>query len=561
MSSSSTNTLGRYQIVREIARSNDIVYEAVDPSINRRIALKELSIPPNLQGAQRRERIERFWREGKAAGRLNHPNIVTIYEVGQDGDRYFIAMEYLDGQSLRDLLQAGGPLNIQDAVEYTIQLCSALSYAHKNGVIHRDIKPENVQILPGNHIKITDFGIARLIGEPSITQDGQVFGTPSYMSPEQVTGKQIDHRSDIFSLGVVLYEMIAGKKPFTGDGIVTITYNIMHMDPPQIPGAPPYIMSVIRKAMSKEPDFRYSSADELMYDLQTKLTLQNQIADDPFVGVYDSQPYFNTSSINKGPMTPYGTSLPSQQAGALPPQMQDPFASQQAPTNSASIPSVPKEPMLSAETRNFLGVLFLVLALAGAVIFALWAVNKAYQGFKIATSSRAAANYLQQGDYLYDRGEIEKAVDQWQNAIRVSSDSEQAKAAKERLFKVSIEGARKSVNNKNIGDLQRFSDFLISTYPDRPEGHFYKGIYFHVLGKLEDAKDEYQKAVDFGGNDAYAIKARNALEKLTSKENYVPYPPELDKPKIEVQSQTENSQSFQKPNNVSPEIPFIPAPQ
>jgi len=184
LSTSSTNTLGKYEIVREIARSNDVVYEATDPSINRRVALKELWMDPTVQGAQRRERIERFWREGKAAGRLSHPNIVTIFEVGKDGERHFIAMEFLEGQTLRNAIQAGGPMPLPTVKDYILQLCSALAYAHQNGVVHRDIKPENVQILPGGHIKLTDFGIARLMGEPSITQDGQVFGTPSYMSPE-----------------------------------------------------------------------------------------------------------------------------------------------------------------------------------------------------------------------------------------------------------------------------------------------------------------------------------------------------------------------------------------
>ncbi len=124
-------------------------------------------------------------------------------------------MEFLDGQTLRDVIQAGGPLSIKDAVNYALQLCSALEYAHEHGVIHRDVKPENIQVLPGGLIKLTDFGIARLMGESPITQDGQVFGTPSYMSPEQVAGKSLDARSDIFSLGVVLYEMLAGSKPFS----------------------------------------------------------------------------------------------------------------------------------------------------------------------------------------------------------------------------------------------------------------------------------------------------------------------------------------------------------
>ena len=235
----SSNTLGRYQIVREIARSNDIVYEARDPIMGRRVALKELAVPANLQGAARRERIERFYREAKAAGSLTHPNIVTIYEVGEENGRHFIAMEYLEGQSLRDVLQVRGTLPVPEALRIAQAIAAALQYAHRHGVIHRDVKPDNVHLLPDGRIKLTDFGIARLMFEASLTADGQVFGTPSYMSPEQVAGKPLDPRSDLFSLGVMLYEMVTGRKPFTGDSVVTITYNIMNLDPTAPPGVPP----------------------------------------------------------------------------------------------------------------------------------------------------------------------------------------------------------------------------------------------------------------------------------------------------------------------------------
>ncbi|HOP80239.1 MAG TPA: serine/threonine-protein kinase, partial [Armatimonadota bacterium] len=259
----STNTLGKYQIIREIARSNDIVYEATDPTLGRRVALKELYFPPNIDGAQKRERIERFMREGKAAARLEHPNIVTVYEIGQEGDRFFIAMEFLGGQTLRDTIKARGALPVKDAVDITLQLCEALALAHQNNIVHRDVKPENVQILPGGHVKLTDFGIARIMSEPSITANGQVFGTPSYMSPEQVSGRNIDGRSDIFSLGVLLYEMLTGQKPFAGDTVVTITYNIMNSEPPPPPGVQPHLVAIIRKAMAKDPNMRFQSVEEM----------------------------------------------------------------------------------------------------------------------------------------------------------------------------------------------------------------------------------------------------------------------------------------------------------
>lgn len=270
MAVSSNTVLGKYRIVREIARSNDIVYEAIDPSMARRVAVKELQLPPHLAGAQKRERIERFYREAKAAGTLSHRNIVTIYDVGQENDRHFLVMEYLEGQSLRDILQMQGALPLKETLEIALQLCDALGYAHSRGVVHRDIKPDNVHILPGGIVKLTDFGIARITAEPSITSQGQVFGTPSYMSPEQVASHTVDHRTDLFSLGITLYEMLAGRKPFTGDSVITITYNIMNMQPTMPVGVPGPLQQVLQRALSKDPNLRYQNAAALAADLRAE---------------------------------------------------------------------------------------------------------------------------------------------------------------------------------------------------------------------------------------------------------------------------------------------------
>ncbi|MGQ9454665.1 MAG: protein kinase domain-containing protein [Armatimonadota bacterium] len=507
MSTSSTNTLGRYQIIREIARSNDIVYEAIDPSINRRVALKELWIDPSLSGAQRRERIERFWREGKAAGRLNHPNIVTIYEVGRDGDRHFIAMEYLEGQTLRDVLQTGGPLPIEKVKEYTLQLCSALSYAHKNGVIHRDIKPENVQILPSGNIKLTDFGIARIMGEPVITQDGQVFGTPSYMSPEQVAGKPIDPRSDIFSLGVVMYEMVTGKKPFAGDSLVTITYNIMNMEPPPPTGAPPYLAAVIKKAMAKDPEKRYQSAEELAEDLRNE-----RCSDPEFASDFDI--FLDTSAAQQPaqqhvPITQYGTTVPSTPPANAP----DPFA-QPFPTPPA--PQAPPQPVLSAETRSFLGALFMVVGVAGMLIFAIWAINLAYQSYTTAQTTSIAARYFEQGVKLVKKGKLDTAEQQFQHAIRVSPKSEIAENAKEAIYQIWTARAYSYAKLGERGGLANQANRMIQMKPNAPEGHYYLGLAYEMEGKLSEAINEYERTSLLAGNDeaGYGKAARARMERL-----------------------------------------------
>ncbi|MDE2126091.1 MAG: protein kinase [Armatimonadetes bacterium] len=254
---------GKYRIIRELARSNDIVYEGLDVTLGRRIAIKELNIAPTLAGQARRDRIERFHREARAAGRLSHPNIVSVYDYGEEHGRYFIAMEFLDGQSLRERLQTQGAVPILDAIAIMRQVLDALQYAHAHRVVHRDIKPDNIQLLPGSHVKLTDFGIARLVEEPNMTNAGQVYGTPSYMSPEQITGGAIDARSDLFSAGVVLYEMLSGHKPFLGDSVVSITWSVMNSEPAQMRGVPGPLDSVARRAMSKPVEARYRSAEEM----------------------------------------------------------------------------------------------------------------------------------------------------------------------------------------------------------------------------------------------------------------------------------------------------------
>src|SRR5256885_8404211 len=169
-------------------------------------------------------------------------------------------MEYLEGGTLRDRMQQKGALPLQEALEIVSQVLDALGHAHTHRVIHRDVKPDNIHILPGGQVKLTDFGIARLTEEASLTGEGQVFGTPSYMSPEQIEGRFIDHRSDLFSLAVVLYEMVAGRKPFTGDSVVSITYSIMHSEPTPLVGVPFGVEQAVFRALTKDPGRRFSSA-------------------------------------------------------------------------------------------------------------------------------------------------------------------------------------------------------------------------------------------------------------------------------------------------------------
>lgn len=295
------STLGKYQIIREIARSNDIVYEGYDPLMNRRVAIKELNLPAGSTEQQKNDRLDRFNREAKALGTLQNPNVMTIYEMGCEGDRHYIVMEFLDGCTLREKMDAKGTFDPTETFDILKEVLKGLGYAHSKGVIHRDVKPDNIQILSDGRIKITDFGIARLVFEPNITIDGQTFGTPSYMSPEQVIGKDIDFRSDLFSVGAIAYEMLSGQKPFTGDSVMAISHAILNVNPPPLSSVPYAIDHVVHKALEKSPALRYGSADEMINAMDSALVAQN------------ANPWGSQLSVPTAPVDPFNqTTGPSQ---------------------------------------------------------------------------------------------------------------------------------------------------------------------------------------------------------------------------------------------------------
>lgn len=259
---------GRYQIVRHLARGGMAeVYLARDLLLDRPVALKVLF--PEF--ATDRSFVERFRREARSAANLNHPNIVSIYDWGEEEGTYFIVMEYVDGLTLRDVIRRQGPLLASRAAEIGADIAAALHFAHVGGVVHRDVKPGNV-LITASQVKVTDFGIARA-GDPaeSLTQAGAVMGTATYFSPEQAQGHVVDPRTDVYSLGVVLYEMVAGRPPFTGDNPVSIAYQHVREEPVppshHNPDVPPAFDAIVAKAMAKNRANRYSSAEELRADL------------------------------------------------------------------------------------------------------------------------------------------------------------------------------------------------------------------------------------------------------------------------------------------------------
>ena len=246
-----------------------MVYEGFDPLIERRVAIKTI-LAEYLEAAEMEEAIARFKREAQAAGRLQHPGIVGVYEYGQDGDMAFIVMEYVEGKELKRVLADGKRLEPIDVFEIMKQLLAALDYSHKQGVVHRDIKPANLMIMPGPKVKVMDFGIARLESS-SLTQAGTVVGTPTHMSPEQLMGLPADGRADLWSSGVILYELLTGVSPFLAATPATVMHNVLQRDPQPPtalnPALPAGFDTVVARALAKKADERFQTAREFQVAL------------------------------------------------------------------------------------------------------------------------------------------------------------------------------------------------------------------------------------------------------------------------------------------------------
>ncbi|HOI42936.1 MAG TPA: serine/threonine-protein kinase, partial [Elusimicrobiales bacterium] len=271
--SSTTPTLGRYEIKKELGKgAMGIVYLGVDPKINRTVAIKTMRFEEGLDEKAMKELKDRFFREAQAAGNLTHPHIVKIYDAGEEQDIAYIAMELLKGDDLKKWAAKDSLLPVEKVLEYIAHAADALAYAHKSGIVHRDIKPANIMLLEDGTIRVADFGIAR-ITESSKTATGTVLGTPYYMSPEQIAGKKVDGRADLFSLGVTLYELLTGERPWKGgESIGTLLFQITsdpYPDPFAIrPDLPKDILAVIDKALKKKPEERFQTGTEMAQALR-----------------------------------------------------------------------------------------------------------------------------------------------------------------------------------------------------------------------------------------------------------------------------------------------------
>lgn len=500
--------LGHYRIVRQIARSNDIVYEAVDPAISRKIALKELVIPPHLAGHQRRERIERFQREAKAIGALNHTNIVTIYEIGQEGERHFIAMEFLEGPTLRDVLNLRGPLPVTEALQIGVQFAEALGYAHSQGIIHRDVKPDNAHLIPPhNLVKLTDFGIARMETEPTLTSAGQIFGTPSYMSPEQIAARGLDHRSDIFSLGVVLYEMIVGRKPFVGDSVVTITYHIMNT-PPAIPANIPHgIAAVLNRTLAKDRDQRYQNMAALAADLRSEILFHESPYHMSQGGFSDTAPRASRPPVASAPAprpaAPTVALPASEPAGASAPPQQPATGAGTRPGTAAT--------QTRASSRS---VVMLAISVVGIILIlglTIWAVVAGVRALQENSRLRGAMSAYQQGATAQNAGDIGGAIDDYNAALRLApKGSDVAVLAKRALLaSYNAQGGQQIAKGDYAGAQQSYSS-AVTADAQNAEAHYGLAQADEQQNDLGDALREYAAAAKA---DPFGTTGRLASDK------------------------------------------------
>ena len=264
--------IGKYDILSILGKgAMGIVYKALDPDIDRKVAIKTIRFDLASEETDNEEIMERFMREAQAAGKLTHPNIITIFDVGREEDLTYIVMQYIEGPSLQRLIAHGEKFSVPEVIKLMEQVCNGLDYAHQNGIVHRDIKPGNILLDNNKRAYICDFGVAR-VDTSTLTQSGTAVGTPSYMSPEQVMGKKIDKRSDIFSIGCILYEFLTGRRPFEAESITTVIYKIINEEPPAISeikkGLPAGFEKIVNKALAKDANDRYQNCKQLTEDLR-----------------------------------------------------------------------------------------------------------------------------------------------------------------------------------------------------------------------------------------------------------------------------------------------------
>ncbi|HVR99702.1 MAG TPA: serine/threonine-protein kinase, partial [Thermoanaerobaculia bacterium] len=358
----SGRTVGRYRIVGFLGSgAMGEVYLAEDPHIERKLAIKTVRLAGRPQEIE--DRKKRLLREARAAGRLLHPNVVTLFDAGETEGQLYLAFEFVEGADLAGKLESGYRPSLREVLRIVRQTADALHYAHAQGIVHRDIKPSNILVDTTGRVKVADFGIAKMTGQSTeLTVAGSVMGSPQYLSPEQIRGEDLDGRTDIFSLGVVLYELLSGKRPFDGDTITTLVYQILHKDPPPISElrtVPPQLEELLRRMLAKERDERIAPAGKVAEELAA---IERDLSDETLSApaVVAAEPLEQTYVLPRSTATPpvpglpppppppaakAAVSLPTASAPSRAPQAAPPAPPPPPPYSGAAAPPQRKSPL------------------------------------------------------------------------------------------------------------------------------------------------------------------------------------------------------------------------
>lgn len=496
---------GRYQIVEELGRgAMGIVYRAFDPVIGRTVAIKTM-LTEGLTPEEYEEFRDRFQREAQAAGILNHPNIVTVYDFGEDQGFLYLAMEFLEGKSLQEVLRERKALAPDEAAPLFEQAASALDHAHAHNVIHRDVKPANIMLLKQDLVKVTDFGIAK-VSTTSMTQTGRVFGTPNYMSPEQVRGLPVDGRSDLFALGVILYEAVTGAKPFSGNDITTVLYKIVHEDPvPPLqlrPGLHPGLAAVIQKALAKDPGERYITCRAFAQALRNYQQLAPQSAPAAAEETFGATVLFGTPAaqriigeIDKAALTSPTIAPTAPGAGPIPPGRTRTVATAESPI---SAPAIAKPTGRAVLKRPAIAVAIIcgIIVLA-AVGYYLLVGRKAPQKSLALTATPVATaaerQIEQQAERFQSQGRLDDAVAEWR-----------ALAA--------LNGPSRDKAEQQISSIEALKQ--------QEQDLFHKGQAAQSARRWKDALAFYQQAADLKGDmQSQALAAIETVHRIEQGEN------------------------------------------
>lgn len=464
--------LGRYEIVRELGKgAMGVVYLAKDPLIGRLVALKTIRMGQSSDDDDAKEFQQRFVREAQAAGMINHPSIVTVHDIGQDEvtGTSFIAMEFVEGNNLREVLQQGKPLTFDQIGDIVAQIADALDFAHAKGIVHRDVKPANIILLDGLRAKITDFGIAKIAsGGANLTSTGQFLGTPNYMAPEQIKGAPVDGRTDIFALGICLYECLTRRKPFGGDSLTAISYKIVHEPFPPLreinPQIPAAYEEVIAKCLEKEPGKRFQRARDVAAAIRSvikgeKPNLESNEAEATILtrGSEDRTPTMEVPHPDGSATNPNIMARPAAGPSAI------------ATHIKKTVDTIHSLPVLgiripAAAFIAIVIVLFAGLGVTMKVMKAKTAVKPAATVDPQAEAQRAKERDLRtQANNLLRNGRAADAIEKYQELLRIAPNSP---AINERVQQLSNARAQAAISHQQVMLAAEKFDQAMSYYND-----------------------------------------------------------------------------------------------